>query len=128
MIKILNILYMTLAGFSGAYFECERLVSSSKWKSEYVKIPFWDQVWILPNSDSYHFMFGLTVLFFLMLTKRWQLFQSKILNMYSHIVIYWLLFWWFRNIGMHILFVNDNRWWYWFPPFISDLVKLIIGV
>jgi len=124
----LNLIFIILSGLAGAYFECERLVSSGKWSPDYVKIPFWDELWILPMSDSYHLMFGFTVAFLLLITKKWIMFtmKNKLINFVSHTVFYWLVFWWIRNIGMHILFVNDFRWTYLLPPIIGDIVRIFI--
>ena len=125
---LLNILLIITAGLSGAYFECERLVSSGKWWEHYVKVPFWNKVWIIPNSDSYHLMFGITASALMFITID----ALKLLNKFTwkwtafNFILVWFGFFWVRNIGLHILFVNDNRWWYWFPPIIADLIKWII--
>jgi len=126
---VLDILLVITAGLSGAYFECERLVASLKWKPEYVKVPFWDDIWIIPNSDSYHLMFGICASALMFITiDALKLFNKLTWKWTAFVfVLIWFGFFWVRNIGMHILFVNDNRWWYWFPPILADLVKLIAG-
>jgi len=126
---VLNILLIVLAGLAGAYFECERLVDSGKWSLEFLRIPLWNDIWILPNSDSYHLMFGIFATLLMIIKERNIFFSFTPLfwNVIAHVVVYWYLFFWIRNIGMHCLFTHDDRWWYWFPPIINDLIKLIIG-
>lgn len=120
-----------LLALLSAYEEVMQLIQRGSWHEGMTWLPIWNTDWdgFWKLFDAHHSVYGVFV-FALAVAMRLQvkyLFKLK-LNFFSdnlnywvteilHIAIIWQCFFWFRNIGMHILFMNPEyiRWKYLLP-------------
>jgi len=101
---------LALLGILSAWEETAQLVQRGSWRREDYRYPEWktnyNSIW--KNFDSHHLNFGLLVLvmFFAMSvdTITWYL-----------VPVYWIGFFYVRNIGMHIVFKKKPLWKYLVP-------------
>lgn len=120
MIRI--ILFVILALLS-SYEEIMQLIQRGSWYIGMTWLPIWKTAWdgTWRLFDSHHFIFGLFVLAFAfvlkMKPKYFFRFRNVLLTDGLHIVLTWWAFFYIRNIGMHILFMNPDyiRWKYLLP-------------
>jgi hypothetical protein len=108
-----------------------QLIQRGSWHIGMTWLPIWETSWdgTWKLFDSHHFIFGLFVLAFAFVLRMKPKYFFKLqLRFFSdrwnyllteglHIVIVWQTFFWIRNIGMHILFMNPDyiRWYYLLP-------------
>lgn len=95
---------ITLAALA-AYREIQILIDRGSWKIEMTWLPIWYTEW---NSmwklfDSFHLIEGLyTLILCAALTKLNN--KSK----WYFVIVYWALYYYARNIFMHIIFMNPE--------------------
>lgn len=93
------LVFMILLSGLAAWEEIQQLIQRYSWKREDYRIPIWITDWKTwkKNLDSHHFSYGLFVLvmFISIHFIRLELWQAP---------IYWLSFFYLRNIWMHIIF------------------------
>ncbi len=98
---------LLLAMFS-AWEETLQLIQRGSWKRKDYRIFIWETDWAgkWKLFDSHHFSFGAFVLimftfvYFVDISTWWQ------------IPIYWIVFFWLRNIFLHIVFKRQPLWKY----------------
>src|SRR5690554_5146027 len=111
-----------------AYREIEILINRGSWKIEHFKIKFWqtDHSSIWKNFDSFHVMGGLFTVFmflgfYLAYAEPYFLVVINIFNdipgLIETVIVYWLLFYYIRNLFMHIIFRKEayRQWNYLLP-------------
>jgi len=114
--------------FLSAYREIEILINRGSRKIEHFKIKFWqtDHNSIWKNFDSFHVMGGLfTVVmfyaFYLSYSEPYFLIlfniTNSVLDVAIFIIAYWVLFYYIRNLFMHIIFRKKayRQWNYLLP-------------
>lgn len=104
----MNYIYFILMALASAWEELQQLVQRGSWnKDMFYSFLFWETDW---NSfwsvfDSHHFAFGLFIVMAFMFVRQTYF---KLINTFwtlvAHMAIYFIAFFWIRNIGMHILF------------------------
>ena len=96
-----------------AWEEGQQLIQRGSWKREDYKFPIWETAWDgkWKLFDSHHLAFGLFVL--VMFSA-----MSLVKIDWWMIVPYWIVFFYFRNIFLHIVFKRKPLWKY---------IYLIIG-
>lgn len=121
--KYLRIPVFILLALLSAYEEVMQLIQRGSWHEGMTWLPIWETDW---NSfwklfDTHHLVFGLFVLAFTVAIrikpKNLFYWKNELITDLAHIGIYWWAFFWIRNIGMHILFMNYEyiRWKYLLP-------------
>lgn len=116
------ILFIVLALLS-SYEEIMQLIERGSWHKAMTWLPIWETDWdgTWKLFDAHHFIFGAFVLAFAivlrMKPKQFFYIKNKLLTDAAHIAIYWWAFFYIRNIGMHVLFMNPEyiRWKYLLP-------------
>lgn len=106
-----------------AYEETMQLIERGSWHIYMTWLPIWNTAWdgFWKLFDAHHFMFGVFVLALAivlrMKPKNYFYLKNQIITDLSHILLYWWMFFYIRNIGMHILFMNTEfiRWKYLLP-------------
>ena len=107
---MIYLLFVLLAGFS-AWEEVQQLIQRGSWKREDYRVPIWTTDWkgIWADFDSHHIAFGGFVLIMFLL-----MYYLKIKVIWL-MPAYWLLFFYIRNIWMHIIFKKKPLWKYLIP-------------
>ena len=108
MITIILLLFLTM--FS-AFEETQQLIQRGSWKKKDYRIPIWETRWDgkWKLFDSHHIAFGLfaltmfTFVYFVNIKTLWL------------IPVYWVVFFYLRNLWMHLLFKRKSIWWYLIP-------------
>ncbi len=95
-----------------AWEEVQQLIQRGSWKREDYRIPIWETKWDgkWKLFDSHHVAFGLFILVMILTLyfapiKEWWMMP-----------IAFILFWWVRNIFMHIVFNKQPLWQYLYKP------------
>lgn len=120
MYRIITFIILALLS---SYEEIMQLIQRGSWHIGMTWLPVWETAWdgTWKLFDAHHFIFGLFVLAFAftlrMKPKYFFKFENQLLTDGLHIVLTWWAFFWIRNIGMHILFMNSEfiRWKYLLP-------------
>lgn len=131
---IVVLLFITLTAWVAGYREVESLIRDKSWLKQWFRIKFWQAKW---NLDSYHFMGGLrrllNVIAFLLQAFWIVMFDVLLIEVFFfvegmpfgwamlvavlHIPLYWWLWYWQRNIFMHIVSRDkDYREWKYLNP------------
>lgn len=102
---ILNIIYILLLSLLSAWEEIQQLVESDRWNLRDYRIPYWQtsQIGFKKLWDSHHFSFGL---FVLVLAFSY----TSIILTWLTVPIFWFVFFYFRNIFMHIVLKKKPIW------------------
>ena len=110
------ILTFVLLGLVAAWEEIQQLIQRGSW--EWLKdsfwIPMWEtdpNVWYKKLFDSHHFAYGLFVLIMFLFSYLHQV------EYWWLIPAYWIIFFYVRNLGMHIVFRKKNIEWIYLLPF-----------
>lgn len=120
MVRVFAFILLALLS---SYEEIMQLIQRGSWHIGMTWLPIWETAWdgTWKLFDSHHFVFGLFVLalaFVLrMKPKYFFKFENQLLTDGLHIVLTWWAFFYIRNIGMHVLFMNPEfiRWKYLLP-------------
>lgn len=115
----------TLLALLSAYEEVQQLIQRGSWHDYMTWLPIWNTDWqgFWKLLDSHHAVFGAFVLVFAFVLrlqpKNFFTWKSKFLTDTAHVVIIWYAFFYIRNLGMHIIFMNPDfiRWKYLLPIF-----------
>jgi hypothetical protein len=101
-----------LLAIISAWEETQQLIQRGSWKREDYRIPIWETKWDSKWKlfDSHHVAFGLFILVMILTLyfapiKEWWMMP-----------ITFVLFWWIRNIFMHIVFKRQPLWQYLYTP------------
>ena len=109
---MIEFLLLIPLAMTSAWEEIQQLVQRKSWRQEdYSNYLFWntDPLTWKKNLDSHHIAFGAFIvivclcLFFINLTQWWMM------------PIVWVVFFWLRNIFMHIIFKKKPLWKYLIP-------------
>lgn len=105
--KLAILFFMILLSGLAAWEEVQQLIQRQSWAKENYRIPYWQTNWKTwkKNFDSHHVSYGLFVL--VMFTSMWfielELWQ---------VPVYWFVFFYLRNIWMHIVFKKEPEYKY----------------
>ena len=110
-----------LAMFS-AWEEIQQLIQRGSWDKKDFWIPTWDTQWngIFKLFDSHHIAFGAFILIMFYIIEHPP---SLILGLGSSLpfwlglLFYWVIFFYIRDLFMHIIFTKKRRWAYIVPLF-----------
>ena len=114
-------LLIILLGILSAWEEVQQLVQRGSWRREDCRYPEWktDYNSIWKNFDSHHFAFGLFVLVLMEMIVRYLPHYIPFTNFWLReiayqiwVAIYWLGFFYVRNIGLHIIFKKKPTYTY----------------
>jgi hypothetical protein len=129
--------YWIILAFISAYRETEILIERGSWSPEVTWILFWENLFGIKNTDSFHFMWGLwwfLITALIVMEGLWFYLYGKLfiqlhlfiigrewywvaLSAILNIIIYWQLYMWMRNVAMHIVFMKkDHRRWEYISP------------
>ncbi len=108
---ILSIITFIVLGFLSATEETQQLIQRGSWRIVDYSVPTWGTDWkgFKRFFNSHHSVFGMFVLVMLILIYVFTIEQIWL------IPIYWAVFFYIRNITMHVVFANKKIWWYWIP-------------
>lgn len=120
---VIRIFLFVLLALLSSYEEIMQLIERGSWHLGMTWLPIWNTQWdgFWKLFDSHHFVFGLFVLAFAtvlrMQPKDFFYWESRLITDAIHIGIYWWAFFYIRNLGMHIIFMNPEyiRWKYLSP-------------
>ncbi|MBK7381707.1 MAG: hypothetical protein IPJ03_22465 [Ignavibacteriales bacterium] len=116
-------LILIVLALLSAYREVGVLIDRGSWDKEVTWLKFWDVDWksTWRVFDPHHFSYGLSILIFF-LTIAYQPVNLSYpliswLNSIAVAVTYWFIFFYVRNIGLHIIFMTNEykRWVYLIP-------------
>jgi len=121
--KIRWLILFIILSLLSAYEETLQLIQRGDWAREVTWLPIWETAWdgTWKLFDTHHLVFGLfaLVMMILLTSERKNIFtlKNKILTETAHILIYWWIFFWIRNLGMHVIFMKYEfiRWEYLLP-------------
>lgn len=101
------LLFILLSMFS-TWEEIQQMIQRGSWKKKDYKIPMWDTAWDgkWKLFDSHHLAFGLFVL-----TMFTFVYYVDIETLWL-IPVYWIIFFYLRNLWMHIVFKKKPLWKY----------------
>ena len=101
---IIEILIFFLLALLSSWEEIQQLIQRGSWDKEIFWIPIWETDWNskLKLFDSHHIAFGLFVMVMFIFNYLHRV------NEWWLIPVYWFVFFYFRNIGTHILFRKNN--------------------
>ena len=101
------LLFILLSMFS-TWEEIQQMIQRGSWKKKDYKIPMWDTTWDgkWKLFDSHHLAFGLFVL-----TMFTFVYYVDIETLWL-IAVYWIIFFYLRNLWMHIVFKKKPLWKY----------------
>ena len=109
---MITLALLILLALGSAWEEVQQLIQRGSWlQKDYWDKLFWEtnQVGRWKLFDSHHVAFGFFILilslclFFIKLTHWWM------------IPLVWVVFFWLRNIFMHIVFKKEPLWKYLLP-------------
>ena len=107
--------YTFLFAALSSYREILVLIERGSWKANVTWLPFWKTDWqsFWAVFDTHHFTYGLFILAIAFSMRKGYKITGKIYD----VVIIWFTFFYFRNICMHVLFMNPEfiRWKYLLP-------------
>jgi len=133
---IVILFFITLTAWVAGYREVESLIRDKSWLKQWFRIKFWKAKW---NLDSYHFMGGLRVLLNTIAVVSqgfWLMWSGTLIVRFIflvdlltsniwigggiallHIPLYWWIWYYQRNIFMHIISRDkDYREWKYLNP------------
>lgn len=116
-------LIIIILAILSAYREVGILIDRGSWHPEVTWLKFWDIEWtsIWRVFDPHHFAYGLSILiFFLTISFQFTNLSYPLIDWLNSIAVavtYWFIFFYVRNIGMHIIFMTKEykRWVYLIP-------------
>ena len=93
-----------------AWEEVQQLIQRGSWKREDYRVSIWATDWSgqWKLFDSHHLAFGA----FILVMFTFVYFADIV---WWSIPIYWAVFFYLRNIWMHIVFKRKPIWWYLIP-------------
>ena len=112
-----------------SYREVLHLIQRGSWNDW----DYWNIFWYTDNHswrknfDSYHFSNGLATLIIFEMIIEYLLqipiaqYVGEFVQVQLNVLIYWVLWMWFRNIWLHIVFKREPEWKYLVPQFIYNL-------
>jgi len=115
---MIETILIIVLGLLSAWEEIQQLIQRGDWKIFMFWIPIWiiDQISEWKDFDSHHVAFGA----FVVVMFIFDYFSNPI---YWHSILYLFLFWYIRNIGMHILFrYSGYREWKYLLPLIGKYI------
>ena len=120
MTNIMFALLVVLASWE----EVQQLIQRKSWNKEDFWIPIWETDWRgkFKLFDSHHLAYGLFMLnlIYLLYTKPdIQIIALNFLGDFKDITlifIYWWIFFYLRNLCIHIIFRKKNRQWKYLSP------------
>ena len=100
MILIIQIILMVLLAMFSSWEEIQQLIQRSSWKKKDYRIPIWGTDWkgFKRLFNSHHVAFGLFVL------TMFTFVYFVDISVWWLIPVYWIVFFWLRNIYLHIIF------------------------
>ena len=101
-------IFIILLAILSAWEEVQQLVQRGSWRREDYRYPEWKTDWRTWKAtlDSHHVAFGLFIVVMIL-----ALYFAPITEWYM-MPISFVLFWWVRNIFMHIAFKRKPLWKY----------------
>ena len=121
----INLSLFILLALLASWEEINQLIREGSW--EPIKKDFWIPIWQTAWDgkwklfDSHHLSYGLFVLV-MFIFLQYHDNKAITLNILGNfkdvalILIHWWLFFYIRNLGMHIIFRKRNRQWKYLSP------------
>ena len=114
-----------------SYREVLHLIQRGSWYDWNYRNVFWftDQDGKWKNWDSFHFANGLATLIIIemVIDNLLQIpiaqYVGEFVQVQLHVLIYWVLWMWFRNIWMHVVFKREPESKYLLPQIIYNLFR-----
>ncbi len=113
----IELLFIVLLGLLSAFEEIQQLVQRGDWHITMFWIPIWeiDQTSEWKDFDSHHIAFGAFVVVMFVYAYLQTIFPMSGI----WYIIYFIFFWYIRNIGMHYFFRRNG---YKEPKYLLPLI------